>query len=158
MGKNQTNNHILGAVLILGTTWTSFMLAVLEAVFQHCHDHHDIYKKIEDDYISDSFHDHEISSGGSAIEKNIAWAIWYLNRKGLLYKPERGWYDLTKKGLALLKAAPYYLEGGLEAKLDEKGILSGKALYDLSKHDDGTFGAATEAAYVREFLRNTGME
>ncbi len=157
MIRNQKTHHILDEVLRHGIVCASFMLAVLEAVFQHCHDHPGIYMKIEDDYISTDYNDHEISSGGSAVEKNIAWTIWYLKRKGLLYKPERGWYDITKKGLAVLKAAPYYLESGLEAKLDEKGILSGKALYDLNKHDDGTFGASTEAAYVRELLRNAGM-
>ena len=131
----------------------SHNLGVLEAVFKGCHDHASIHKKIENNYLDPCFKDHEIESGGSAVEKHIDWAIWDLNKKGFLKRTARGQYWLTEKGMAMLKALPYYLDSFLEKELDQKGILSGKAFHDLHKHDDGSYGAAVEATYIRSLLK-----
>lgn len=149
---NPTTRSLLDEILSLGIIVAAYMLAVLEAVFQGCHDHESIYEKLECDYLDPCLEDHELESGGSAIEKHIAWAVWVLTQKGFLNRTGRGWYEITDKGKELLKMLPYYLDSYLEKELDETGILSGKAFHDLHKHDDGSYGAAVEAAYVRGLL------
>lgn len=157
MKKTNIVTSVLDGILSRGIIAAAFMLAVLEAAFQGCHDHESIYGKIEEDYLDPCYEDHELDSGGSAIEKHIAWAIWILTREGYLERTDRGWYEITEKGRETLKVLPYHLEGWLEKALDQTGILSGKAFYDLHKHDDGTYGAAVEAGIVRLLIMKYGF-
>lgn len=44
----------------------------------------------------------EISSGGSRLEKNIAFCVWNMSKRGALQKPSRGCFQITTAGRQLL--------------------------------------------------------
>jgi len=48
-----------------------------------------------------------LPSGTQPIFNNrVAWASIYLQRAGLLKRPKRGWYQITERGLEVLKEKP----------------------------------------------------
>ena len=135
----------------------SFSFAVLLAVSEAGQtDNPGIIDKVRDDYLDEYYvkdNDHKIDSGGYSIDKKIRWIVWELNKKGYLEKLERGVFKLSDKGKVFLDAAPYYLSSGLERDIDQKGVLTGKAFFDLNPgNKDESVGAAVDAARLRALL------
>ena len=115
-----------------------------------------IEKRVKKDYLLPDFieaEEHEIKDGSSSIDKQIEWILWELYEKGFVDRVKTGVYALSDKGKLFLDAAPYYLTSGLETAVDQKGILTGKAFFDLNPgKKDESMGAAVEAAKLNSKL------
>ncbi len=70
--------------------------------------------------LSDAEINEEYTSGnGQIFYDRISWALSYLNMAGLVEKPKRGTYKLSKKGLSLLKS-PEKIDDYINNKLQKR--------------------------------------
>lgn len=90
----------------------SIMLPLLKlAADGDIHSIHDAVNKLADDYsLSDEEKSKLLQSGQQPIFYNrVGWARTYLKKAGILTDPKRGYFQITERGLSVLKENPNHI-------------------------------------------------
>ena len=98
------------------------------------------------------------------LDNRVGWARTYLTKAGLLKSPKRGWFEITERGLTLLKTNPTRVDTSTLAQFDEFNAFKtlrrhkparttddGDASHDAGAQstDGGTPQEQLESAYQR---------